>query len=81
MLKSASIDLATAQFPQRRNQSMLAPCQISSRVVRVPKTASHSPTKASSLWMSLGQERAVGLGEHDQVARRLHEARDGTAWP
>ena len=53
---------------------MLAPCQISSRVVRVPKTASHSPTKASSLWMSLGQEGAVGFGEDDEVAFRLHQA-------
>ena len=43
MLNSTSISFATAQLPQRRNQSMFASAQISSRVVRVPKTTSHSP--------------------------------------
>ncbi len=42
VLKRTSIIFATAQLPQRRKPPMLAPCQISSRVVRVPKTASHS---------------------------------------
>ena len=60
MLNSASIDFATAQLPHRRNHSMLAPCQISSRVVRVPKTASHSSLKTSSLWMSLGRKVPSG---------------------
>ena len=43
VLKITSTNFATAQFPQRRNQPMLASDQISSRVVRVPRTASHSP--------------------------------------
>ena len=59
---------------------MFAPCQISSRVVRVPKTASHSSMKTSSLWMSLGQEGAVRLGEHDQVAVASTRPRR-QAWP
>ena len=42
MLNSSSIIFATAQLPHLRNQAMFAPCQISSRVVRVPNTTSHS---------------------------------------
>ena len=46
---------------------MFAPCQISSRVVRVPKTASQCSLKTSSLEDVRRQERAVRLGQHDQV--------------
>ena len=53
---------------------MFAPAQISSRVVRVPKTTSQCSLNTSSLWMSSGQERPVGLGEHDQVALGLEQA-------
>ena len=49
---------------------MFAPAQISSRVVRVPNTTSHSSLYTSSFAEVLGQEGAVGLGEHDQVALR-----------
>ncbi len=39
---------------------MLAPSQISSRVVRVPNTTSHSSLKTSSLWMSAGRNVPSG---------------------
>ena len=42
MLNNASTSLATAQLPHLSNTPMFAPLQIRERVVRVPKTASHS---------------------------------------
>ena len=39
---------------------MFAPAQISSRVVRVPKTASQCSLKTSSLWMSSGRNVPSG---------------------
>jgi hypothetical protein len=54
VLNRTSISFATAQLPQRKNQSMFAPSHTSSQVVRVPKTASHSVLYTSSFEMSSG---------------------------
>ena len=56
---------------------MFASAQIISRVVRVPSTTSHSVAVDQQLGDVPGQERAVGLGQHHQVAGGLEQATAG----
>ena len=60
VLKRNSMYLATPQLAHFMKKPMLAPVQISSRVVRVQRTTSKSVEYASSLMMSAGSNEPSG---------------------
>ena len=60
VLNDASIIFATNQFPNWRNQFMLAPVQMKVETVRDPTTKSDSPVYASSLNRSSGSNVPSG---------------------